>query len=68
MSETCSECAGTGEIDCPDCGGDGLGGYDVIGDDNAGYDMVAAYQCDTCGGSGNGPCEVCDGTGEIEDE
>lgn len=55
-------------ITCPDCGGDGFGGYVDIGDNNEGEDVMVEYECDECEGSGEAVCDVCYGEGTVADE
>lgn len=48
----CRKCHGSGNMDCPCCGGDG---YDFFGG-----------QCHNCCGTGEVTCDECGGSGEIE--
>ena len=51
---TCPECRGYRYIDCPVCNGTGK---DPRGD----------YDCTYCDGNGKKVCNVCDGTGSLDD-
>lgn len=46
----CSECGGTGTVECPECMGSGI--------------IVGVGTCHVCGGSGEVYCPHCDGSGK----
>jgi len=54
---TCSNCSGSGVVDCPRCGGKG---YTMEGDFVTGYREV---ECTLCSGSGKKKCGACNGSG-----
>ncbi len=58
---TCEECGGAGEIDCPECEGEGQGEVDEEGND-------IEVECDECNGRGIIECPECYGRGEVEVE
>ena len=49
----CPKCYGSGEMECPSCGGEG-------------YDYFDGGQCDRCNGTGEITCDRCGGSGDIE--
>lgn len=65
MARPCNKCDGTGEVECDECGGEGMAA------DGSG-------PCKECGGilskmhlvvsSGKVDCGCCDGSGEHDDE
>ncbi len=48
----CPKCHGSGDVDCPACGGDGYSWY--------------GGQCSRCYGMGVITCDECNGSGDIE--
>ena len=59
-SETCKDCSGDGEIECPTCGGKGrlkCKGY--VGAGSGGGMSNAVYSCQ----NGRAKCDSCDGSG-----
>jgi hypothetical protein len=63
-SETCGDCKGNGEIECPTCGGKGklkCKGY--VGSGSGGVASNAVYSCR----NGIADCDSCDGSGYDKD-
>lgn len=54
-SPDCDECSG-GEVECPDCGGEGCDECDDSG----------FLPCDECDGNGTNNCRECDGEGVLD--
>ena len=50
--KNCPKCNGSGEMDCPSCGG-------------LGYDYMDGGQCDRCDGTGDVTCNRCGGSGVV---
>lgn len=50
----CPKCHGSGDMECPSCGGDGY--------------SWSGGQCSRCYGTGEVTCNKCGGSGEIEVE
>lgn len=56
MAHDCNTCAGTGQVTCRRCGGDGTLG-----------EGINKETCYYCQGTGTTTCGACKGSGEIED-
>ena len=50
MSDYCSNCYGSGQVPCPDCGGSGS--------------WLGTGYCEKCQGTGEVRCPQCGGTGQ----
>ena len=76
VSETCSNCEGSGQEECINCGGEQTvecpecdgNGEDEEGEPCDVCEGSGIVPCSLCDGYGEYDCDQCDGTGEIEDE
>jgi len=56
---SCSECGGSGRIECENCDGEGTRECYTC-------DGNGRVECDDCNGEGKEECNICDGDGELE--